>query len=258
MGSAITIVALAAIMTLQRIHETLSDMIKPYTLFAAIASLLLLGVFFWWFQSHLVVTGIYLGIAALATVSVPLMYRLSGYSLADDAQWLQERENKEHAALSERLQGLKSELGALGLSEGLRQADALTEIINDYHSVVNTRFFGKKSSPLTYLGAARTVQRQATQNLADMVAVGHSLSGLSNNQRDRQWTNVDRRDRQDDLYAEQEKRLQSLLSENNRLFDALTETAVEIANIQSISEFERTDTLARLVALAEIANSTGK
>ena len=233
-------------------------MIKRYTLIAALLSLLLCGLFAWWFQSGLTVLAVYLAVAAVATLSVPLVYRFAGFSHDDDVNWLRERENRDHAELSQRLQGLRNDLQTLGLQQGVRQADALTRLLEDYHSVVAARFFGKKSSPLTYLGAARTVQRHAIQNLADMVAVGHSLSGLGNNRLNRQWRDESSREKQDDLVEEQQTRLRSLLDENNKLFDTLTETAVEIANIQSISEFERTDTLARLVALAEIANSTGK
>lgn len=238
-------------MTACRLRETLQNMIKRYTLIAALVSLLLLGLFVWWFQAGLLVTGVYVAVAALATLSVPLVYRLAGFADADDDEWLKERENREHAALLERLHGLKAELQALGLKEGIRQAVSLTDIIDDYHAVVKARFFGKQSSPLTYLGAARTVQKQAIQNLADMVAVAHSMSTIDSN---RQAGSS----KQDGRYFEQSERLRGLLDENNKLFDALTDTAVEVANIESISEFERTDTLARLVALAEVANSTGR
>lgn len=237
-------------------------MIKRYSLIALLISLLLLAAFYVWFQGDLILTGLYVVLSALAVLSVPLVYRLAGFSLADDMQWLGERESQEYAELTQRLTQLKAELQALNLSEGLRQAKVLTGIIDDYHAVVKTRFFGKKNSPLTYLGAARTVQKHAVQNLADMVAIGHSMSGISRNQRDpAQVSNTqqqDRLDKQTGLYEEQEQRLAALREENNQLFDALTETAVEVANIRSFSQFDRTDTLARLVALAQVANDSGK
>lgn len=158
-------------------------MIKRYSLIALLISLLLLAAFYVWFQGDLILTGLYVVLSALAVLSVPLVYRLAGFSLADDMQWLGERESQEYAELTQRLTQLKAELQALNLSEGLRQAKVLTGIIDDYHAVVKTRFFGKKNSPLTYLGAARTVQKHAVQNLADMVAIGHSMSGISRNQR---------------------------------------------------------------------------
>ena len=61
-----------------------------------------------------------------------------------------------------------------------------------------------------------------------------------------------------ELGSGQSERLRSLLDENRNLFGALTDTAVEVANIRSYSDYERLDTLARLVSLAEIANKTGK
>ncbi|WP_298608439.1 hypothetical protein [uncultured Thiothrix sp.] len=226
-------------------------MIKHYTLIAAILALVLIGLFIWWFQGSLVFNSVYIAAAALATLSVPLLYRLLGYSLADDAEWLKNRENQQHTELMQRLQGVTKDLEELGLKEGVRQANALTDIIDDYHAVVKSRFFGKQASPLTYLSAARTVQNQAIQNLADMVTVGHSMSSIQNNLQAGG-------DQKNSRYLEQSERIATLLDENKQLFSALTETAVEVANMQSISEFERTDTLARLLALAEIANGSGK
>lgn len=237
-------------------------MIKRYSLIALFISLIFIAAFYWWFQGDLILTGLYALLSALAVLSVPLVYRFAGFALADDMLWLRERESREYGELTQRLSQLKSELKTLNLSEGLRQANVLTGIIDDYHAVVETRFFGKKDSPLTYLGAARTVQKHAVQNLADMVAIGHSMSGISRNQRDPAMVSStrqqDRLDKQTDLYVEQEKRLSELREENNQLFDALTETAVEVANIRSFSQFDRTDTFARLLALAQVASDSGK
>lgn len=237
-------------------------MIKRYSLIALIISLMLIAAFYWWFRGDLILTGLYTLLSALAVFSVPLVYRFAGFSLADDMLWLGERETREHAELTQRIARLAAELESLNLAEGLRQANVLTGIVDDYHAVVETRFFGKKDSPLTYLGAARTVQKHAVQNLADMVAIGHSMSGLARNQRDPSMVSntrqQDRLDKQTGLYDEQEKRLEELREENNQLFDALNETAVEVANIRSFSQFDRTDTFARLLALAQVASGSGK
>lgn len=237
-------------------------MIKRYSLIALIISLILIAAFYWWFRGDLILTGLYALLSVLAVFSVPLVYRFAGFSLADDMLWLGEREAREHAELTQRIAQLAAELESLNLTEGLRQANVLTGIVDDYHAVVETRFFGKKDSPLTYLGAARTVQKHAVQNLADMVAIGHSMSGLARNQRDPSMISNtrqrDRLDKQADLYDEQEKRLEELREENNQLFDALNETAVEVANIRSFSQFDRTDTFARLLALAQVASGSGK
>jgi hypothetical protein len=237
-------------------------MIKRYTLIATILSLILLPAFFWWFQGNLIATGIYAVVAVLSIVSVPLLYRFAGYSEVDDVEWLEEREAKDHREMRDRLVSIKSELKALDLKEGLRQTDVLTRIIDDYHSVVETRFYGKANVPTTYLGASRSVQKHAIQNLADAVAIGHSLSTLSHNYREaKQVENTKQQERHDQqivLQEDQEKRLNGLFEENNELFHSLTETAVEVANIRSFSDYERTDALARLVALAKIANKSGR
>jgi len=237
-------------------------MIKRYTLIAAVASLVLLAAFYWWFQGSLLATGLYALIAGFSLLTVPLMYRFAGYSEADDTQWLEEREAKEHDEMSRRLSTIRTELDGLGLIEGVRQTNLLSNIINDYHSVVETRFFGKANAPLTYLGAARTVQKHAVQNLADAVAVGHSMSTLSRGHREAdEIANTEqqvRHDKQSELYGDQEGRLSKLFEENNQLFHSLTETAVEIANIKSLSDYQRTDAQARLVALAEIARKSGQ
>ncbi len=207
-------------------------------------------------------TGAYALVALLSLLTVPLMYRFAGYSEADDTEWLQEREANEHVEMSERLKTIRAELDGLGLDEGVRQANVLSDILNDYHSVVETRFFGKANAPITYLGAARTVQKHAVQNLADAVAVGHSLSTLSRNYRaENEITSTKqqaRHEKQAELTGDQEVRLNKLFEENNQLFHSLTETAVEIANIKSFSDYQRTDAQARLVALAEIANKSGQ
>jgi len=145
-------------------------------------------------------------------------------------------------------------LADLDIDEGVRQADMLSGILNDYHSVVETRFLGKKHSPLAYLAAARSVQKHAVQNLTDVVAVGHSLSTIRKNDA---LGDSARLANQAELDDSQSERMESLLEENRKLFDALTDTAVEVANIKSFSRYERIDTLSRLVSLAEIANNSG-
>ena len=237
-------------------------MIKSYTFAAAALSLLLLGGFYWWFQGSTLATGAYALIALLSVFTVPVMYRLMGYSEEDDTEWLQEREAQEHQEMSDRLKTIRGELDGLGLNEGVRQVDLLSNIINDYHSVVETRFFGKANLPITYLGAARTVQKHAVQNLADSVAVGHSMSTLSRSYRKAEEIENNqqqvRHEKQNELYVDQQSRLNALFEENNQLFHSLTETAVEIANIKSFSDYQRTDAQARLVALAEIASKSGQ
>ena len=237
-------------------------MIKRYTFAALILAVLLLGVFYWWFQGNLVLSGLYAAVGLLSILTVPLLYRLAGYSDADDAEWLAEREATEHQQMRQRLTAIQSELTTLELAEGQRQSELLMDIIDDYHAVVETRFYGKANVPTTYLNAARTVQKHAIQNLSDVVAVGHSLSTLSRNYREADAVHTDeqqqRRDQQLGLRESQEQRLNTLLEENNQLFHSLTETAVEVANIESFSDYDRTDALARLVALAEIANKSGR
>jgi len=196
---------------------------------------------------------VYAGVALLATLSVPLMYRLAGFTLADEIEWLESREAEDHKNLVNRLSELRVQLERLGIDEGVKQTDTLTNILHDYHNVVETRFLGKKHSPIAYLSAARRVQKHAVQNLTDAVAVGHSIASIS-----RHDIHDNPLERMQELGSGQSERLRSLLDENRNLFGALTDTAVEVANIRSYSDYERLDTLARLVSLAEIANKTGK
>ncbi len=216
-------------------------------------SAVLLGVAYWWFRADSLVLAVYAGVALLATLSVPLMYRLAGFTLADEIEWLESREAEDHENLVNRLSQLRTQLADLGIDEGVKQADTLTNILNDYHGVVETRFLGKKHSPIAYLSAARRVQKHAVQNLTDAVAVGHSIASIS-----RHDNHTNPLERMQELGTGQSERLRSLLDENRNLFGALTDTAVEVANIRSYSDYERLDTLARLVSLAEIANRTGK
>lgn len=221
-----------------------------------VLSALLIAAFWWWFGSDLPLTAVYLLLSVLAVISVPLLYRLTGYTLADEMEWLENREADEHAEMIQRLRSIRGELVALDVPEGVRQADMLSGILDDYHSVVETRFIGKKHSPMAYLPVARKVQKHAVQNLNDVVAVGHSLSSIDRNTS--QGDDEQRASRQAGLQTDQSARMQNLLDENQKLFDALTDTAIEVANIKSFSKFDRIDTLARLESLAEIANQTGK
>ncbi|MBX2885507.1 MAG: hypothetical protein KTR32_36470 [Granulosicoccus sp.] len=222
----------------------------------------LLLLFHWWFQGNWILSGIYLGLSLLAILSVPLAYHLFGYAVEDDARWLKEREAIEYAEMHTLLENTRKDLVALKIDEGVRQADMLNEIIDDYHSVVETRFLGKKHSPMEYLSAARTVQKHALQNLVDVVAVGHSISTIELSRPDKQnqesEEDMGRHEKHQSLHSDQTTRLNANLAENRKLFDALTETAVEVANMRSFSKFERTDTLARLVGLAELASRSGK
>ncbi len=176
---------------------------------------------------------------------MPLLYRLFGYKMQDEALWLHERNLREHATLMQRLDNARESLTELNITAGVKQANILTDILDDYRSVVETRFVGKQFAPITYLNAARSVQEHVVQNLTDMVAVGHSLAGLN------------RQAAQSDLHQEQQQRITTLLAENDKFFTALNETAVEVANIRSVSQFARLDTLARLVSLAQTASHTG-
>jgi hypothetical protein len=236
--------------------------LKNYTLSAFLLSLILIALFIWWFQGGWILSSIYAAVSIIALLSVPVMYRLMGYTNADDVRWLEQQEQDEHRQLLARIALSKKELNDLELDEAVHQADVLSKIIKDYHSVVETRFLGKKHSPMTYLSAARTVQRTASQNLTDMVAIGHSIATIKRNKLDQAQINNDavqqRQDKQAVLYQEQSKRLDDLLEENRKLFNALMETAVEVANIKSFNQFERLDTLSRLVSLAEIAKKTEK
>jgi len=230
---------------------------------AAGLTLLFLALFYWWFNPPWAVLGVYALIAGVATLTVPVMYRLAGFMLADEVEWLEQREAVEHKDMLARLEELRVELGSLGIDEGVRQASTLTAILDDYHAVVETRFIGKKHSPMAYLSTARRVQKHAVQNLTDMVAVGHSLASISRHDLSpsggaaSSTRGAEREVRLRSLDVEQSDRLQALLDENQKLFDALTDTAVEVANIRSFSDYERLDTLARLVSLAEIANRSG-
>jgi hypothetical protein len=238
------------------------NVLKNYTVSAFLLSLLLLALFVWWFQGGWVLSILYSVVSLIALLSVPIMYRLMGYTNADDLRWLKQQEQEEHQQLLARTALSKQELIGLSLDESVHQADVLQQIIKDYHAVVATRFLGKKYSPMTYLSAARTVQRTASQNLTDMVAIGHSIATIKGNKLDLEQTNNDaiqqRQQKQTRLHQEQSQRLGGLLEENRKLFNALMETAVEVANIESFNEFERLDTLSRLVSLAEIAKKTEK
>ena len=257
------------------IFDGLGSEVRNTAVAAAIVSLAALLAYALWFSPGWPLLAGYALLGALATLSVPLLYRLGGHTLTDELGWLERREAQEHAQMSARLVTLRAELAALGIEEGARQAGTLSALLDDYHAVVETRFLGSRSGPLEYLTTARRVQKHAVQNLTDMVAVGHSLASLGRGEaaggaggapgaatagpehEDARTPGGSRADRRSVRTAEQRARLDALLEENRELFDALGDTAVEVANIPSFSRFERIDTLARLTSLAEIASRRG-
>lgn len=210
---------------------------------AAALTLALVVAFQWWFQPGWLVTLGYALLSVLAVALVPLCYRLFGYLDEDVINKLLDREQREHSEMMQRLQNMSKDLDAMDNKEGAQQADTLTELLNDFHEIIANRFRGKQLSSSTYLNAARQVQNQSLQNLSDMVGVGHSIVSLNRH---------DNPETDQQLSAQQEK-LESLLVENRELFKALSDTSVEVANIQEIGAFERTETLARLNDLASIA-----
>ena len=220
----------------------------------------LIGLFAWWFQAPWLYVLGYTGLSLLALISIPLLYRFFGYRQNDELNWLKNRELKEHYEMLESLKDVTKELTKLENKEGMRQAHVLTDIIEDYHNVVETRFRGNEHGPLTYLSSARTVQQSALQNLTDMVVIDHSISSIKRNKLDQESVITDqiqkRQDKQSVLREGQGKRMDELVEENRKLFNALMETAVEVANIPSFSKFERIHTLSRLVSLAEVTKKS--
>ncbi len=210
---------------------------------AALATLLLVGAYSWWFQSPWLTTIGYAIISILALALVPLCYRWFGFLDLDVIRGLLDQEEREHDEMIQRLSTMQSDLESLENKDGAKQVVTLRHLLNDFHEVIANRFRGKQLSSSTYLDAARNVQNQSLQNLSDMVGIGHSISSLKR-----------QRSQRDEAQLQmQQQRLESLLAENRTLFKALSDTSVEVANIQEIGEFERTETLARLKDLVSIA-----
>lgn len=212
---------------------------------ALAASVALVALFSWWFQLPWYGVAGYAVFSLLALLAVPLSYRWFGFHDDDAISALHAQEQREHVQMLQRLEQLQSELSDQENSEGASQAANLTKLLKDFHDVIGNRFGGKQLAASSYLGAARRVQNQALQNLSDMVGIGHSIASL-------------RRQRDEKTLQEQQQRVSALLDNNRHLFDALTATSVEVANIQEIGEFERTETLARLKDLTLLARHKGQ
>ncbi len=213
---------------------------------AAGASLALVGLYVWWFQPSWMVTLAYVVFSLAALLAVPLSYRWFGYHDYDVISDLHAREQREHDEMLARLRRLENDLNSQGNERATTQARSLVDLLKDFHEVIENRFAGKQLSASSYLSAARRVQNQAIQNLSDMVGIGHSLASLQ-----RQHST------DADAMRTQEQRITQLTDDNDRLFQALIDTSVEVANIQEIGEFERTETLARLKDLSIIARQQG-
>ena len=209
---------------------------------AATASVLLVIAYSWWFQSSWLVTLAYALASVFAISLVPLCYRWFGFLDRELIAEMLDQEEREHNEMMQRLSSIQSDLESLDIKQGAEQVVTLKHLLNDFHEVIANRFRGKELTRSTYLNAARNVQNQTLQNLSDMVGIGHSISSLS------------RQGAQDESkQSAQQSRLNKLLAENRKLFEALSDTSIEVANIQEIGEFERTETLGRLKDLVSIA-----
>lgn len=222
-------------------------MIKS-TVIGAVATALLVVLYAWWFQTSWVITAGYALASVLALALVPLCYRWFGFLDNEVIQALIDQEAREHDEMMQHLEQLQKDLDTLENPQGSGQVSTLRHLLNDFHEVIANRFRGKQLSSSTYLDAARNVQNQALQNLSDMVGIGHSISSLH-----RQHS----ADNSEQVQS-QSARLNTLLTENEKLFKALSDTSVEVANIQEIGAFERTETLARLKDLAKIAKNQSR
>jgi len=207
-------------------------------------SVALFAAYYWWFRPDWWMALVYAAVCLLAFITIPLAYRLFGYGDVDALLELRAQEQRDHDAMLQRLSKLQTDLDELEIEDGERQAKTLNNLLNDFHGVITNRFQGKNLSASTYLNAARRVQHQALQNLSDMVGIGHTITSLK-----RQSPGNNTQAQLDD----QNGRLQALIASNNQLFQALTDTSIEVANIEEIGNFERNETLARLNDLADIA-----
>jgi len=225
-----------------------SKIVKAATLIASVLSVVIFTAFYWWFRPGLPVALLYAALCLIALTTVPLCYRLFGFNDLDILRQLQDQEQRDHDAMLYKLENLQDSLETLEIDEGARQAKKLNSLLNDFHEVIANRFDGKHLSASTYLNAARRVQQQAIQNLSDMVGIGHSITSLN-----RRAGNAEVNHQLD----EQTTRLDQLIKSNQDLFQALTDTSIDVANMEEISSFERDETLARLNDLANLARRQG-
>ena len=235
---------------------------KSQITIAAVLSALLVVGYGWWFQVGPVWLAGYLGVSVVALVTVPIAYRLFGYLRDDRVKLLRKKELLQHQEMLGRLSELAHQLDSLGVIEASKQASRLTEMLNDFHEVIANRFRDSQITSSSYMDVARRVQRLVMQNLSDMVAVARSVASIdkSDTQDSKAVTGTDGQDqlqRRLDLASDQQARLDELTQDNRALLTALTETSVEVANIQELDEFERTEALARLRQLAGRAKQYG-
>jgi len=71
----------------------------------------------------------YIVFAVVAVFSVPAMYRVAGYTLADELSWLENREEAEHNEMVQRLKELRTELNSLNIDAGVRRKNTRYRIL---------------------------------------------------------------------------------------------------------------------------------
>jgi len=105
----------------------LGSSVKRYTLVAVLLSVVLFLLFLFWFKPGVLPALGYLILSLFALISVPMVYRVAGFTRQDETRWLEEREEREFIELRDRLQVTRDNLQSMGIAEGVKVLFRLTD-----------------------------------------------------------------------------------------------------------------------------------
>jgi len=230
--------------------------VRKISIAALLVSLLLIPIFYWWFQADIIWLAGYSVLSIAAAFAVPFSYHLLGFEKLDQKRVLAAKEQANYERIMRDIREVSLNLEEIGEKEASKQTERLLGMVDDYHEVVSKRFADSPISVSSHAEIAQRVQNIVVQNLSDLVVIGRSVAGIDRedlaNSVPEQGTGV-AIDRRLELVANQRAKMDEIIDANRTLLTALAETLVEVANIQKQDAAEHDEAILRLRELADRA-----
>ena len=230
---------------------------RNISLAALLISLILIPVFYWWFQVDIIWIAGFSIFSVASAVAVPFSYHLFGFEKRDQQRVLEAREQANYERILGDIRTISINLNEIGEAEAAKQTQRLLGMVDDYHEVITKRFIDSPLSVSSHAEIAQRVQNIVVQNLSDLVVIAKSVAGIDREDlvasKSEQGAGGAAIDRRLELANTQRAKMDEIIDANRTLLTALAETLVEVANISKQGDTEHDDAVLRLRELADRA-----
>jgi len=230
--------------------------VRKISIAALLVSILLIPLFFWWFQPDIIWLAGFGAFSIVSAFAVPFSYHLLGFEKRDQQRVLAAKEQANYEKILSDIRTISINLDDIGEAEASKQTDRLLGMVDDYHEVVTKRFADSPLSVSSHAEIAQRVQNIVVQNLSDLVVIARSVAGIdredlaNSRQENGAGAAIERRM---ELVDTQRAKMDEIIDANRTLLTALAETLVEVANIQKQDAAEHDEAILRLRELADRA-----